>query len=165
MMSTSTGTLHFSALYGPDLAQYAGDPVAGGQIFPLKSVKILPRVLVVDDEGLLRWSVAEMLAGAGYQVVEAQNGREARVAIVDEEHPVDMMLIDLKLPDVDGLELVREARRRCLTCPILIITAYGSPDTLDAAVRAGAHGVIGKPFDLDDLLRMVQQVCPPVSLH
>ena len=49
---------HFNALYGPDLAPYAGDPAAGGQIFPLTSVKILPRVLVVDDEGLLRWSVA-----------------------------------------------------------------------------------------------------------
>jgi len=165
MMGTSTGILHFNALYGPDLAPYAGDPAAGGQIFPLTSVKILPRVLVVDDEGLLRWSVAEMLAGAGYQVVEAQNGREARVAIVDEEHPVDMMLIDLKLPDVDGLELAREARRHCRTCPILIMTAYGSADTLDAALRAGAHGVIAKPFDLDDLLRMVRQVCPPASLH
>ena len=75
-----------------------------------------------------------MLAGAGYQVVEARNGREARVAIADEEHPVDVMLVDLRLPDADGLQLVREARRRCLTCPILIMTAYGSADTLEPPV-------------------------------
>jgi DNA-binding NtrC family response regulator len=118
-------------------------------------------VLVVDDEGLLRWSLAEMLAEAGYQVVEAQNGREARTAIADEEHPIDVMLVDLKLPDVDGLQLVREARRRCLTCPILIMTAYGSAETLDSALGAGAHGVVAKPFDLDDMLRMIRQVCPP----
>jgi DNA-binding NtrC family response regulator len=161
MLGIPTETLHFNAVCGPDLAQYAGDAVAAGQIFPLRSAKILPRVLVVDDEGLLRWSLAEMLAEAGYQVVEAQNGREARTAIADEEHPIDVMLVDLKLPDVDGLQLVREARRRCLTCPILIMTAYGSAETLDSALGAGAHGVVAKPFDLDDMLRMIRQVCPP----
>jgi len=164
MVGFPTETVHFSALYGPDLAQYAGDAASAGQIFPLRSAKILPRVLVIDDEGLLRWSLAETLGDAGYQVVEAQNGREARAAIADEEHPIDVMLVDLKLPDVDGLQLVREARRRCLTCPILIMTAYGSADTLDSAISAGAHGVVAKPFDLEDMLQMIRQVCPP-SAH
>jgi DNA-binding NtrC family response regulator len=161
MLGVPTETVHFSAVCGPELAQYAGDPVSRAQIIPLAPAKIFPRVLVVDDEGLLRWSVAEMLADGGYQVLEARNGRDARVAIADAEHPIDVMLVDLKLPDADGLRLVREARRRSLTCPILVMTAYGSADTLDAAVAAGAHGVIAKPFDLDDLLRMVRQVCPP----
>ena len=161
MLGVPTETVHFSAACGPNLAQSAGDPAPHAQIFPLASAKILPRVLVVDDEGLLRWSVAEVLADGGYQVLEAQNGRDARVAMADDEHPIDVMLVDLKLPDVDGLQLVREARRCCLTCPILVMTAYGSAETLDAAVAAGAHGVIAKPFDLDDLLRMVRHVCPP----
>jgi two-component system response regulator AtoC len=161
MLGVPTETVHFSAVSGPDLAPPAGDPASHAQIIPLAAAKILPRVLVVDDERLLRWSLAEMLADGGYQVLEAQNGRDARAAFADDEHPIDVMLVDLKLPDVDGLQLVREARRRCLTCPILIMTAYGAADTLEAAVAAGAHGVIAKPFDLDDLLRLVRHVCPP----
>jgi DNA-binding NtrC family response regulator len=164
MAGSLTESLYFSALYGPDFARHAGDAAPAGQIFPLRSAEILPRVLVVDDEGLLRWSLAETLADAGYQVVQAQNGREARTAIADDEHPIDVMLVDLKLPDTDGLQLVREARRRCLTCPIIVMTAYGSADTLDAAVAVGAHGVVAKPFDLEDMLRLVRQVCPP-SAH
>jgi DNA-binding NtrC family response regulator len=160
MAGPPTETVHFSARYGPDLARPASDPAAGGQIFPLHSAKILPRVLVVDDEGLLRWSLAETLAGAGYQVVLAPNGREASAALADEMHPIDAMLVDLRLPDTDGLQLVREARRRCLTCPIVVMTAYGSAETLDAAVAAGAQGVVAKPFDLHDMLRLVRQLCP-----
>src|SRR5215212_4752170 len=142
MVGFPTDTLHFNALCRPDLAEYAGDCAGAGQIFPLTSAKFLPRVLVVDDEPLLRWSLAEMLGDAGYQVVEAQTGREARIAIADEEHPIDLMLVDLKLPDADGLQLVHEARIRCLTGPILVMTAYGTAETLDAALRAGAHGVV-----------------------
>jgi two-component system, NtrC family, response regulator AtoC len=159
-MGIPTETVHFNAVYGRDLAPHADGPIAEPQIFPRPSAKILPRVLVVDDEGLLRWSVAEMLADAGYQVIEARNGRDARTALADDEHPIDVMLVDLQLPDVDGLQLVREARRGCLTCPILVMTAYGSADTLEAVIAAGAHGLIAKPFDLDDMLRAVRQVCP-----
>ena len=164
MLGIPTETVHFSAICGRDLARHADDPMVAGQIFSRTSAKFLPRVLVVDDEGLLRWSVAEMLADAGYQVIEAANGRDARAAIADDEHPIDVMLVDLKLPDVDGLQLVREARRGCLTYPILVMTAYGSADALEAAIAAGAHGLLAKPFDLDDMLRAVRQVCPTSPL-
>jgi two-component system, NtrC family, nitrogen regulation response regulator GlnG len=164
MTGPPTETPYFSALYGPEFGQSAGDPVAAGQIFPLRSTKNLPRVLVVDDESLLRWSLREMLGDAGFEVVEARNGREARAAIADVEHPIDVMLVDLELPDVDGLQLVREARSRCPTCPVLIMTAYRSAETIDSALSAGATSVIGKPFDLDDVMRMVLRVCPP-SAH
>ena len=160
MTGSPAETIHFTAHSGPDLARLVGDPAPGGQIFPLHSAKILPRVLVVDDEGLLRWSLAETLVDAGYQVVQAPNGSEARAAMADEGHPIDAMLVDLKLPDTDGLQLVREARSRCLTCPIIVMTAYGSADTLESAMAAGAHGVIAKPFDLHDMLRLVRQLCP-----
>jgi two-component system, NtrC family, response regulator AtoC len=163
MVAFPSDRIHFNALCRPDLGQCAGDAAAAGQIIPRNPAKILPRVLVVDDEPLLRWSLAEMLGDAGYQVVEARTGREARIAIADEEHPIDIMLMDVKLPDADGLQLVHEARIRCLTGPILVMTAYGTADTVDAALRAGAHAVVPKPFDLEDMLRIIREVCPPSS--
>ena len=163
MTGILTESLHLNALFRPDYAQCAGDPDTAGQVFPLTLAKYLPRVLVVDEERLVRWSLCEMLTGAGYQVVDAQNGREARAAMADEEHPIDVMLVDPKLPDGDGLLLVREARHRRLTCSVLVMTACGSVDTIEAALSAGADRVILKPFDLDDLLRLVRQVCPAAT--
>ena len=118
MTGILTESLHLNALFRPDYAQCAGDPDTGAQVFPLTPAKYLPRVLVVDEERLVRWSLCEMLTGAGYQVVDAQNGREARAAMADEAHPIDLMLVDPKLPDGDGLLLVHEARRRPhVLCP------------------------------------------------
>ena len=71
------------------------------------------------------------------------------------------MLVDPKLPDGDGLLLVREARDRRLTYPVLVMTGCGSVDTIETALSAGADRVILKPFDLDDLLDLIRQVCPP----
>jgi DNA-binding response OmpR family regulator len=163
MTGILTESVHLNPLFRPDYAQGAGDPHTPGQVFPVAPAKYLPRVLVVDEERLVRWSLGEMLTGAGYQVVDAQNGREARAAMADEAHPVDVMLVDPKLPDGDGLLLVREARHRRLTCPVLVMTSCGSVDTLEAALSAGADRVILKPFDLDDLLRLIRQVCPAAT--
>jgi two-component system, chemotaxis family, chemotaxis protein CheY len=160
MAGSPTETTHFSAYAGPDLAPLVCSPAVGEDIFPLHPAKFLPRVLVVDDEGLLRWSLAETLVDAGYQVVQAANGCDARAAMANEQHLIDAMLVDLKLPDTDGLQLVREARRRCLTCPIIVMTAYASDDTLESVIAAGAQGVVAKPFDLRDMLRLVHQLCP-----
>ena len=159
MAGVPTETIHSSSHPGPDLAPLGSEP-AGEEIFSPHQAKFLPRVLVVDDEGLLRWSLAETLVGAGYQVVQAPNGCGARAAMTDDRHPIDAMLVDLKLPDTDGLLLVREARRRCLTCPIIVMTAYASADTLESAIVAGAQGLIAKPFDLQDVLRLMRQLCP-----
>lgn len=119
-----------------------------------------PRVLVVDDEALLRWSLAEMLSAAGYEVVEARDGREARLVFADSAHAVDAILLDLKLPDASGLQLLREARARSMTCPIVLMTAYGGSDTAGAALAYRAVRVVSKPFDLDDMLRLIEQLCP-----
>lgn len=120
----------------------------------------MPRVLVVDDEALLRWSLAEMLSAAGYEVVEARDGREARAGFGDPAHPVQAILLDVKLPDASGLQLLQEARARCLSCPIVVMTAYGTADTVEAALGRGALRVVAKPFDLHDMVRLVQQLCP-----
>jgi DNA-binding NtrC family response regulator len=73
---------------------------------------------------------------------------------------VGAVLLDLKLPDTNGLQLLQEARRRCLTCPIIVMTAYGTAEAVESAIASGAHHVVAKPFDLDHMLRLVRQCCP-----
>jgi DNA-binding response OmpR family regulator len=159
MTGILTESLHLNAVFRPDYVQGAGDPDTAAQAFSLTLAKYLPHVLVVDEEPLVRWSLCEMLTGAGYQVIDAQNGREARAVMAAQAHPVDVMLVDPKLPDGDGLLLVHEARQSGLPCSVLVMTADGSAESIEAAVTAGADRVILKPFDLDDLLRLVRQVC------
>jgi DNA-binding NtrC family response regulator len=157
---------HFIASASSPVDHADRTPRQRQEIFPLGAAKFPPpRVLIVDDEALLRWSLAEMLSAAGYEVVEARDGREARLAFADAEHPLHAMLLDLKLPDASGLQLLREARARSMTCPVVLMTAFGSSDTVDAALASGAFSVVSKPFDLDDMLRLVEQLCPlpPVS--
>jgi DNA-binding NtrC family response regulator len=162
MLAPMLGSPHFNATLRGEVEGGVGQPVSGEEIFPLSAAKILtPRVLIVDDEALLRWSLAEILSGAGYEVIEARDGREARQAFADAGRPIDAMLLDLKLPDASGLQLIEEARRRCLSCPIVLMTAYGTTDTVERALASGAHRVVSKPFDLDDMLRLMRQLCPP----
>lgn len=162
MQDPATETPHSSAQSPAGAGRAGPEPGTGRPIIPLEAAEILaPRVLVVDDEGLLRWSLSEMLHAAGYDVVQARDGHEARIAFADETRPIDAMVLDLKLPDVYGLQLLGEARRHCVTCPIVVMTAYGTSDVVDAALLAGAVHVIAKPFDLDVMVSLIRELCPP----
>ena len=113
------------------------------------------RILVVDDEQLIRWCLRERLREAGHQVIEARDGREALDRV--EDH-VDLLLLDLKLPDRDGLGVLKEIRGRGFDAPVIIMTAYGTPEVVDEAHRLGAYGVVDKPFRYDELLTLVSEV-------
>jgi len=119
-----------------------------------------PLILIVDDESLVRWSVAETLMGAGYHVLEAATGRDARSAIVDPRQPIAAVLLDLKLPDDNGLDILDEIRRVRRHCPVLVMTAYGAPEAIEHVLHVGAVGILPKPFDLDRLLDTVRRICP-----
>jgi DNA-binding NtrC family response regulator len=119
-----------------------------------------PRVLIVDDEPLVRWSLAETLSRAGYAVAEAGTSQAARAALHDAGTPVSAMVLDLKLPDGPGLDVLEEARRTNQFCPVVVITAYGSPEVVARALTLGAAAIVSKPFDLDHLLGIVQRICP-----
>ena len=154
-------TPHSTATSAPGAHGDRPGAARGGPIIPLEAAKFpAARVLVVDDEGLLRWSLSEMLHAAGYQVLQARDGREARLAFADDAHPLDAILLDLKLPDVYGLQLIQEARRHCAGCPIVIMTAYGTADVVEAALSAGAARVLTKPFDLDLMVGLLRELCP-----
>ncbi len=111
----------------------------------------LGRVLVVDDEALIRWSLAETLGAEGYQVTEAADGASAIRAFASNPGASDVVLLDLRLPDSDDLRVLSTLRRLSPLTPVILMTAYGSPEVLDEARRLGAFTIIQKPFEMDDI--------------
>lgn len=112
------------------------------------------RVLVVDDELLIRWSVAETLSAAGHSVMQASDGQSALVALRS-GGAVDVVLLDYRLPDSNDLTLLGNIRREAPRAAVVMMTAYGTTDVVRGALELGAHGVITKPFDMHGLPSVV----------
>ena len=111
-------------------------------------------VLVVDDEKLIRWSLRERLEQAGYRVFVAGSGREALECL---EEDVVVVVLDRRLPDVDGLELCDLVLQRRPQCRVILMTAEWSPELVELARAHGAFEVLPKPFDLDDVARAMER--------
>lgn len=113
-------------------------------------------MLVVEDERLIRESVAEFLEESGYEVAQVEDGRDAlasmRVSVPD------VIIVDLQLPTMSGSEFVHKMRAdpRLAAVPIVILS--GAPDLAEAAEALGARGALAKPFHLDVLLAVVDRV-------
>lgn len=108
------------------------------------------RVLVVDDEAAIRTLLNDEFTAAGFQVVEASNGRLAVQAHALD--PVDLVITDLLMPEQEGIETITELRRRYPGLPIIAISgAYTGPE-LKMAARLGASAVFPKPFDPQQLI-------------
>ncbi len=114
------------------------------------------RVLVVDDEPLIRWSVGEMLTNIGHDVSEAGDARET-LARLSEGPPPDIILLDYRLPDSNDLGLLERIRQIVPRSPVIMMTAYGTPAIQDGALRLGAYRVVSKPFELGELARLVDE--------
>lgn len=111
------------------------------------------RVLVVDDEPLMRWSIAESLRDRRYRVMEAADGAEALRTLSSAD--VDAIVLDYRLPDSDNLSLLARIRQIAPLVPVIMITAHSSPDIADEARRLGAHAVIEKPFEMRTLAALL----------
>jgi two-component system response regulator PilR (NtrC family) len=110
-----------------------------------------PRILVVDDERSMRELLAIVLRREGYEVMLAENGRSA-VDLLERE-PVDLLISDIKMPDLSGVEVLRAAKRVDQDILGIMITAFASTDSAIEAMRLGACDYLSKPFDVD-LLKM-----------
>jgi DNA-binding NtrC family response regulator len=115
------------------------------------------RVLVVDDEPLIRWSIAETLGAVGHQVIEAQDAASALRALADAPGP-DLVLLDFRLPDSNDLGLLAEIRRIAPATPVIMMTAFGTPDVTAGALKLGASKVLNKPFNMHDLEGLVRSL-------
>jgi two-component system, NtrC family, response regulator AtoC len=118
-----------------------------------KSLKL--RVLVVDDELLIRWSMTETLAQAGWDAGEAGSAKEALQHLSTGPAP-DVILLDYRLPDSNDLRLVETIRRIVPGTAVVMMTAYGTPDMQAGALRLGAHRVVSKPVEMSDLPSLIQ---------
>lgn len=113
------------------------------------------RVLVVEDEALIRWSIAETLAQEGHTVVEADNAVTALQALTETPGPIDVVLLDYRLPDSSDLGLLANVRRLRPESAVVMMTAYGTPEVRKGALELGAHRVVNKPFDMHALESLV----------
>ena len=107
------------------------------------------KILVVDDEHLIRWSLEQNLRKQGYEVLSAASGEDA-LKIVREEAP-DLMLLDIQLPGINGLDVLQKVKELESETIIIMVTALGVLETVVKAMRMGAYDYINKPFNLDEL--------------
>jgi len=112
-------------------------------------------ILIVEDETVLRESLAELLAEEGHTVKQAENGKVAYELILKE--PVDLVLTDVHMPEMDGLTLLTHLRQILPETPVIVVTAFGTVESAVAAVRAGAFDYLLKPVKFDDVLLKVQR--------
>ncbi len=115
-----------------------------------------PYILVVDDEPDIRDLVKDILDDEGYDVAVAQDGETARQS-VNARRP-DLILLDIWMPDIDGISLLKEFTEAGLTSPVVMISGHGNVETAVEATRLGAHDFIEKPLSLGKLLTTVQSV-------
>lgn len=112
-------------------------------------------ILIADDEENVRKLLAIILEESGYQVIWAKNGKEAIEKF--NAHPIDLVLLDIRMPEIDGLQVLKLLKETHKDLPIILMTAYAGVDTAVEALKAGAFDYIVKPFDLDDIQKLIQK--------
>ena len=115
------------------------------------------RVLVVEDESLIRWSIAETLGQEGHTIVEAGSATAAVEALTQTSAPIDVVLLDYRLPDSSDLGLLADVRRLRPDSAVVMMTAYGTPEITKGALDLGAYRVVNKPFDMHRLELLVRE--------
>src|SRR5262249_14951841 len=115
----------------------------------------MPAILIIEDEAKMRRLLELDLAESGFQTFSAPNG-ETGLEILGREH-VDLVLTDLKLPGMSGLEVLQAAKRVHAAMPIILMTAHGTVETAVEAMKVGASDYVLKPFSLAEMRMVVQR--------
>jgi two-component system NtrC family response regulator len=104
----------------------------------------MSRILVIDDEHVIRELMREILERAGHETLGAETPERA-LALLDEQD-VELVVSDIVMPGLSGLELLVEVRVRCPSVPVILVTGAGTHENMSEAITRGAHGLIVKPF-------------------
>jgi two-component system response regulator AtoC len=119
-------------------------------------------ILVVDDESLIRWSLTERLQSDGYEVLQADTGQAALEKLPE---GVDLVLLDYRLPDTDGVSVLRKIKEFDQDVLVILLTAYASVETAVEAMKQGAYHFANKPFNLDDVAATVDRALETTRLR
>jgi DNA-binding NtrC family response regulator len=123
---------------------------------PTDSPRQLQRVLIVDDERAILRALAAILEDSGFQVFTAESGRQATAIL--SEHPIDLLITDLSMPDEDGIELVRRLKKDHPTLKLITMSGTFGPDLLKAAQFLGANATLTKPMTVAQLLDCIRRL-------
>jgi DNA-binding NtrC family response regulator len=118
-------------------------------------------ILIVDDEALIRWSLSERLKSEGYDVLEAATGKAAMEKLPE---GVDLVLLDYRLPDTDGVAVLRKIKEFDQDIVVILLTAYASVETAVEAMKLGAYHFANKPFNLDEVAATVERALETTRL-
>ncbi len=116
------------------------------------------RVLVVDDEPLICWSLAQTLGDRGDIVTKADSGAAAVRALSEARDPIDVVILDYTLPDVRDLSLLSTVRRLSPASRVIVLSAYATPEVAREALALGASRVVNKPIDMHEVPALVHEV-------
>lgn len=114
----------------------------------------MKKLLVVDDQYGIRVLLNEILQKDGYAVFQAANGVQA-LSIVQDENP-ELILLDMKIPGMDGLEILRRIKATHPEIKVIMMTAYGELNLINEAMELGAVSYFSKPFDIDDVRQVIR---------
>jgi excisionase family DNA binding protein len=138
---------------GPRTARTAAAPAAPAARAATAASR--PRVLVVDDEASIRDLLAKTLALAEYEVDVAPDGRSALDRM--RMYPYDLLIADLKMPGMDGLSVIREAKRYKTDLPVIVITGFSTESSAIEAINLGVSGYLTKPFRVPEVLKQAEK--------
>jgi len=159
--STGRGAFFDGALAGGMMARPESPEMAGGTRPSLGDLphiaknSTLRRVLVVDDEPLVRWSIAETLRDRGHFVSESDTTVAALLTLAGSAAPFNVVVLDLHLPDSHDLTLLSYIHGRNPEAVVILMTAFGTPEIVEEALNLGAYCVLSKPFEMDDVADLV----------
>ena len=121
-----------------------------------------PSVLIVDDDEVMRETLSDVLRKRGYEVALASSGGGALSAI--KKNIIDLVLLDMKLPDIDGIEVLKKIKEFDTEILVIMMTAYSDVQTAVSAMKSGAYHYINKPFELEELRLLIEKGLETKSL-
>src|SRR3982750_4577168 len=122
----------------------------------------MPTILIIDDEKAIRKTLSEILSFEGYKIDEASDGEEGLKRFKDKTY--DVVLCDIKMPKIDGIEFLEKSRESNADVPIIMISGHGTIETAVEAVKKGAFDYISKPPDLNRLLITIRNAMDKTKL-